>query len=105
MSDEYTVTHTLYILAAFMDVSRHRYPFVILIPLFFCVFLSSFGYKPSDMVETSPTIVPVTAPSEAVELASPSVAENSCAANTCVKNLVRRPRLSENFIRVRGAPI
>ena len=33
---------------------------------------------PSEMVETSPTTVPVTAHSEAVELASPSVAENSC---------------------------
>ena len=31
-------THTLYILPAFMDVSRHRYPFVILIPHFFFVF-------------------------------------------------------------------
>ena len=31
-------THTLYILPAFMDVSRHRYPFVILIPLFFLSF-------------------------------------------------------------------
>ena len=31
-------THTLYFLPGFMDVSRHRYPFVILIPLFFFVF-------------------------------------------------------------------
>ena len=31
-------THTLYILPAFMDVSRHRYPLVILIPLFFVFF-------------------------------------------------------------------
>ena len=30
-------THTLYILPVFMDVSLHRYPFVILIPLFFCL--------------------------------------------------------------------
>ena len=36
-------THTLYILPAFMDVSRHRYPFVILIPLFFSLFLSSLA--------------------------------------------------------------
>ena len=28
-----------------MDVSRHRYPFVILIPLFLSLFLSSFRYK------------------------------------------------------------
>ena len=35
-------THTLYILPAFMDVSRHRYPFVILIPLFL-FFLSSLA--------------------------------------------------------------
>ena len=28
-------THPLYFLPAFMDVSRHRYPFVILVPLFF----------------------------------------------------------------------
>lgn len=41
---------------------------------------------PSEMVETSPTIVPVTAHSEAVELASPSVAENSCAATPCREN-------------------
>ena len=39
-------THTLYFLPAFMDVSRHGYPFVILIPLFFCLFLSSFRCKP-----------------------------------------------------------
>ena len=31
-------THTLYIIPAFMDVSRHRYYFVILIPLFFVFF-------------------------------------------------------------------
>ena len=31
-----------------MDVSRHRYPFVILIPLFFCLFLSSLGYEPAS---------------------------------------------------------
>ena len=31
-------THTLYILPAFMDVSRYRYPFVILIPPFFVFF-------------------------------------------------------------------
>ena len=36
-----------------------------------------------EVVETSPTIVPVTASSEAVELASPSAAENSCAATPC----------------------
>ena len=41
-------THTLYFLPAFTDVPRHRYPFVILIPLFFCLFLSSFGYKPAS---------------------------------------------------------
>ena len=28
-----------------MDVSHHRYPYVILIPLFLSLFLSSFGYK------------------------------------------------------------
>ena len=28
-----------------MDASRHRYPFVILIPLFFLLFLSAFGYR------------------------------------------------------------
>ena len=28
-------THTLYFLPAFKDVSRNRYPFVILVPLFF----------------------------------------------------------------------
>ena len=35
-----TVTHTyfLFSFSHFLDVSRHRYPFVILIPLFFCVF-------------------------------------------------------------------
>ena len=43
-----TNTHILYFLPAFMDVSRHRYPFVIPIPLFFCLFLSSFGYKPAS---------------------------------------------------------
>ena len=32
-------TQTLYILPAFMDGSRHRYPFVILIPLFFVFFV------------------------------------------------------------------
>ena len=31
-------TYTLYIIPAFMDVSRHRYPFMILIPLFFVFF-------------------------------------------------------------------
>ena len=31
-------THTLYILPAFMDISCHRYPFLILIPLFFVFF-------------------------------------------------------------------
>lgn len=41
---------------------------------------------PSEMVETSPTVVPVTSHSEAVELASPSVAENSCAATPCREN-------------------
>ena len=35
-------THTLYILPAFLDVSRHRYPFVILIPPFF--FFWSFSF-------------------------------------------------------------
>jgi len=40
-------THTFYFPPAFMDISRHRYPFVILIPLLFCLFLSSFGYKPA----------------------------------------------------------
>ena len=34
-------THTFYFLPAFMDVSRHRYPFVILIPLFFVFFFLS----------------------------------------------------------------
>ena len=41
-------THTLYIIPACMDFSRHRYPFVIFIPLFFCLLLSSFGYKPAS---------------------------------------------------------
>lgn len=40
----------------------------------------------SEVLETSPTIVPATAPSEAVEFASPSVAENSCAATLCREN-------------------
>ena len=39
----------------------------------------------SEVVET-PTIVSVTAPSEAVELASPSVAENSSASTPCQEN-------------------
>ena len=37
----------------------------------------------SEVVETSPTTVPVTAHTEAVELASPSVAGNSCATTLC----------------------
>ena len=41
--------HIVYFLPAFMDVSGHGYPFVILISLFFfCLFLSSFGYKPAS---------------------------------------------------------
>ena len=39
-------THTLYILPAFLDVSRHRYPFVILIPL---VFFLVFFFLPLDI--------------------------------------------------------
>ena len=45
------IIHTpaaFYFPPVFMDVSRPRYPFVILIPLFFCLFLSSFGYKPAS---------------------------------------------------------
>ena len=39
-------TYTLFSFPHFMGVSRLRYPFVILMPLFFfCLFLSSFGYK------------------------------------------------------------
>ena len=40
----------------------------------------------SEMVETSLTIVPVTAPSKAVKLPSPSGAENSWAASPCCEN-------------------
>ena len=41
VSDEYTHIYFIF-LPAFMDVSRHRYPFVILISLFFfCLFLLS----------------------------------------------------------------
>ena len=38
-------THTLYILPAFVDVSCHRYPFVILIPLFFVFFFLPLDTK------------------------------------------------------------
>ena len=38
-------THTLYILPAFMDDSGHRYPFVILIPLFFVFFFLPLNTK------------------------------------------------------------
>ena len=48
-------TYTLYIIPAFMDVSRHRYPFMILISLFFCLFLSSFGYKPAAKAAFDPS--------------------------------------------------
>ena len=40
-------THTLHFPPAFINISRHSYPSVILIPLFLCLFLSSFGYQPA----------------------------------------------------------
>ena len=40
-----THIYILFSFSHFMDVSCHRYPFVILIRLFFCLFISSFGYK------------------------------------------------------------
>ena len=40
-------THTLHFPPAVMNISCHRYPSVILIPLFFCLFLSSFRCKPA----------------------------------------------------------
>ena len=40
-------THTLNFPPAFINISRHSYPSVILIPLFLCLFLSSFGYQPA----------------------------------------------------------
>ena len=59
-------TRTLYFLPAFMDVSRHRYPFVILIPLFlsFSFFLwiqtgfeAKFAFVPSRFLNL-PTNLP-----------------------------------------------
>ena len=40
-------THTLHFPPVFVNISRHSYPSVILIPLFLCLFLSSFGYQPA----------------------------------------------------------
>ena len=41
----HTNSYALFSFSHLMDVSRHRYPFVILIPLFLSLFLSSFRYK------------------------------------------------------------
>jgi len=51
-----TNTHT-YILFSFSFHGRLRYPFVILIPLFFCLFLSSFGYKPASRRKQLSTLI------------------------------------------------
>ena len=48
-------THTLHFPPAVINISRHRYPSVILIPLFLCLFLSSSGYQPASRRKQHPS--------------------------------------------------
>ena len=48
-------THTLHFPPAVINISRHRYPSVILIPLFLCLFLSSYGYQPASRRKQLPS--------------------------------------------------
>ena len=48
-------TYTLHFPPAVINISRHRYPSVILIPLFLCLFLSSSGYQPASRRKQHPS--------------------------------------------------
>ena len=48
-------THTLHFPPVFVNISRHSYPSVILIPLFLCLFVSSFGYQPASRRKQLPS--------------------------------------------------
>ena len=48
-------TYTLHFPPAVINISHHRYPSVILIPLFLCLFLSFSGYQPASRRKQHPS--------------------------------------------------